>query len=191
MLTYFDITALKQTEQKLEEALTKVSNLANHDPLTGLPNLRLARERLISALALSRRKCWKAAIMFVDLDGFKDVNDSFGHETGDIILKMVADRLTGTLRETDTIARIGGDEFLVIQTEVPHRYAVANVAEKIVKCIRQPYRLNDESIEIGASVGIALYPEHGEDSSLLLKKADNAMYYTKRMGKNNYTFSPE
>ncbi len=191
MLTYFDITALKVTEEKLEEALTKVNNLANHDPLTGLPNLRLARERMLSAISLSRRKGWKAAIMFVDLDGFKDINDNHGHETGDILLKLVADRLTESLRETDTVARIGGDEFLVIQTEVPHRYAAANVAEKIVKNIGMPFHIEGLEIQIGASIGIAIYPEHGDNSSVLLKKADNAMYYTKKIGKNNYTFTPE
>lgn len=191
MLTYFDITVHKNTELLLAEALTKVNNLANHDPLTGLPNLRLARERMLSAISLSRRKGWKAAIMFVDLDGFKEVNDTYGHETGDLLLKMVADRLTQSLRETDTVARIGGDEFLVIQTEVPHRYAAANVAEKIVKNIRMPFHLEGNEIEIGASIGIAIYPEHGDNSSVLIKKADNAMYYTKKIGKNNYTFTPE
>ncbi len=132
LLTYYDISSLKHTEKKLEEALDTVSNLANHDPLTGLPNLRLARERLLSAISISKRKGWKAAIMFIDLDGFKDINDSHGHEIGDKVLEKVAARLTKSLRESDTVARIGGDEFLVIQTEVAHRFAAANVAEKMV-----------------------------------------------------------
>jgi len=190
LLTYYDITDLKNTEEKLEEALEKVSNLANHDPLTALPNLRLARERLHSAISLSKRKGWMAAIMFIDLDGFKQVNDSHGHDIGDKVLKMVADRLLASLRESDTVARIGGDEFLVIQTEVPHRFAAANVAEKIVKRISDPFLLEDIQVEIGASIGIAVYPENGEDIRVLMKKADDAMYYTKRIGKNNYTFTP-
>jgi diguanylate cyclase (GGDEF)-like protein/PAS domain S-box-containing protein len=190
LLTYYDITSLKHTEKKLEEALETVSNLANHDPLTGLPNLRLAREKLLSALSLSRRKGWMAAIMFIDLDGFKDVNDLHGHEIGDKVLTQVAERLVDKLRQVDTVARIGGDEFLVIQTEVHHRFAAANVAEKIVKSISRPFVIGDLEITIGASIGIAIYPENGEDSRVLMKKADDAMYYTKRIGKNNYTFTP-
>ena len=190
LLTYYDITSLKNTEEKLEEALEKVSKLANHDPLTGLPNLRLARERLLSAISLSKRKGWMAAIMFIDLDGFKEVNDSHGHDIGDKVLQVVADRLVESLREADTVARIGGDEFLVIQTEVPHRFAAANVAEKIVKNISEPFFVDDNEINIGASIGIAVYPENGQESRILMKKADDAMYYTKRIGKNNYTFTP-
>lgn len=190
LLTYYDITNLKNTEKKLEEVLEKVSNLANHDPLTELPNLRLAQERLYSALALAKRKGWMAAIMFIDLDGFKEVNDSHGHGIGDKVLKVVADRLQSGLRKSDTVARIGGDEFLVIQNEVPHRFAVANVAEKIVKSVSEPIVIDGMEITIGASIGIAIYPENGEDSRVLMKKADDAMYYTKRIGKNNYTFTP-
>ncbi len=190
LLTYYDITSLKNTEEKLEEALEKVSKLANHDPLTGLPNLRLARERLLSAISLSKRKGWMAAIMFIDLDGFKEVNDSHGHDIGDKVLQVVAERLVESLREADTVARIGGDEFLVIQTEVPHRFAAANVAEKIVKNISSPLFVDNIEINIGASIGIAVYPENGQESRVLMKKADDAMYYTKRIGKNNYTFTP-
>jgi diguanylate cyclase (GGDEF)-like protein/PAS domain S-box-containing protein len=190
LLTYYDITSLKNTEKKLEEALEKVSTLANHDPLTGLPNLRLARENLLSALNLSRRKGWMAAIMFIDLDGFKEVNDLHGHDIGDKVLTEVAKRLVDTLRQVDTVARIGGDEFLVIQTEVHHRFAAANVADKIVKSISETFFIDALEISIGASIGIAIYPENGEDSRVLMKKADDAMYYTKRIGKNNYTFTP-
>lgn len=190
LLTYFDISGLKRAEKQLEEALEKVSTLANHDPLTGLPNLRLARERLHSAIALSKRKEWMAAIMFIDLDGFKEVNDSYGHDVGDEILQQVAKRLVTSLRETDTVARIGGDEFLLIQTEVTHRFAAANVAEKIVTNLSKPFFHEKIEINIGASIGISIYPEHGTESRILIKKADDAMYYTKRIGKNNYSFTP-
>ncbi len=191
MLTYYDISDLKNTQAALAETLEKVSNLANHDPLTGLPNLRLARERLMSTLSMAKRQGWKAAIMFLDLDGFKEVNDSYGHDCGDELLKLVAYRLLDNLREADTVARIGGDEFLIIQTEVSHRFAAANVADKIVKQLSTPFHFNGMKITIGASIGISLYPEHGKDSRTLLKKADDAMYYTKRIGKNGYTFSPK
>lgn len=190
LLTFFDITSLKNTEQKLEAALEKVSDLANHDPLTGLPNLRLARENLLRAIALAKRKGWMAALMFIDLDGFKEVNDSHGHEVGDLVLKMVGQRLAESLRETDTVARIGGDEFLVLQTEVHDRSDITKVAEKIVKSISEPFRVEDLDIKIGASIGIAVYPQNGEESRVLMKKADDALYYTKRIGKNNYAFTP-
>ncbi len=190
MLTYYNISNLKSTQAQLARTLEQVSNLANHDPLTGLPNLRLARERLMSTISMAKRQGWKAAIMFIDLDGFKNVNDSYGHDCGDELLKLVAQRLMKSLRETDTVARIGGDEFLIIQTEVAHRFAAANVADKIVKHMANPFHIEEKEITIGASIGIALYPEHGEDSRILLKKADDAMYYTKRIGKNGYTFTP-
>ncbi len=190
MLTYYNISNLKSTQAKLARTLEQVSNLANHDPLTGLPNLRLARERLTGTLSMAKRQGWKAAIMFIDLDGFKNVNDSYGHDCGDELLKLVAQRLLNSLREADTVARIGGDEFLIIQTEVAHRFAAANVADKIVKHLANPFHIEEKEITIGASIGIALYPEHGEDRRTLLKKADDAMYYTKRIGKNGYTFSP-
>lgn len=190
LLTYYEITTLKNTEQKLEAALAKVSDLANHDPLTGLPNLRLARERLLSALSFARRKQWMAALMFIDLDGFKDINDSHGHDLGDKLLKKVAHRLVESLRDADTVARVGGDEFLVIQTEALDREAIAKVAEKIVKNIAQPFSLDGISVNIGASIGIAVYPHNGDNPRELMKKADDAMYYTKRIGKNNYTFTP-
>ncbi len=188
--TYFDITSLKNTEQKLEAALAKVSDLANHDPLTGLANLRLARESLLNAIALAKRKKWMAALMFIDLDGFKEVNDSHGHEIGDMVLKKVSERLLDSLRETDTVARIGGDEFLVIQTEIHDKSAITKVAEKIVKQVSQPFIVEDLEINIGASIGIAVYPKNGVDSRVLMKKADDALYYTKRTGKNNYAFAP-
>jgi diguanylate cyclase (GGDEF)-like protein/PAS domain S-box-containing protein len=190
LLSFFDITSLKNTEKKLEAALNKVSNLANHDPLTGLPNLRLARENLLNAIALAKRKGWMAALMFIDLDGFKEVNDSHGHEVGDLVLQLVSKRLTESLRETDTVARIGGDEFLVIQTEILEKSGITNVAEKIVKKIAEPFNVEDLEIKIGASIGIAVYPQNGEESRVLMKKADDALYYTKRIGKNNYAFTP-
>ena len=131
-----------------------------------------------------------AALMFIDLDGFKEVNDSHGHEIGDMVLKKVSERLLDSLRETDTVARIGGDEFLVIQTEIHDKSAITKVAEKIVKQVSQPFIVEDLEINIGASIGIAVYPKNGVDSRVLMKKADDALYYTKRTGKNNYAFAP-
>jgi diguanylate cyclase (GGDEF)-like protein/PAS domain S-box-containing protein len=191
MLTYFDITRHKNTEAALANALDKVSHLANRDALTGLPNLRLFQERLLSTLSMSKRKGWKAAVMFIDLDGFKNVNDSFGHDAGDKILKMVAQRLLKTVRKSDTVARIGGDEFLIIQTEVNDKAAAANVANKIVQQLALPFDLEGNEILIGASIGIAMYPAHGDTSRDLIKKADNAMYLTKTLGKRGYSFASD
>jgi diguanylate cyclase (GGDEF)-like protein/PAS domain S-box-containing protein len=189
LLTFYDISGLKHTAGKLEKSLEKVSTLANHDPLTGLPNLRQAKEKLTSAITLSKRKGWKTAIMFIDLDGFKKVNDLHGHDFGDKILKQVAQRLVDGLRQTDTVARIGGDEFLVIQSEISQRSATVKVAEKIVRKISEPFLLENNEISIGASIGIAIYPKDGEESQTLIKKADAAMYYSKREGKNCYSFT--
>jgi diguanylate cyclase (GGDEF)-like protein/PAS domain S-box-containing protein len=191
MLTYFDITRHKNTEAELATALKKVSDLANLDALTGLPNLRSFQERLLSILSISERKGWKAAVMFIDLDGFKSVNDSFGHEAGDRILKMVAQRLLKNIRKADIVARIGGDEFLIIQTEVNNKADATCVAGKIVQQLSAPFDLNGNQIIIGASIGIAMYPAHGDNSRDLIKKADNAMYQTKLHGKRGYTFASD
>jgi diguanylate cyclase (GGDEF)-like protein/PAS domain S-box-containing protein len=191
MLTYFDITRHKNTETELAKALDTVSNLANRDALTGLPNLRLFQERFLSILSMSKRKGWKLAVMFVDLDSFKAVNDSLGHEVGDRILKLVAQRLLKTVRKADTVARIGGDEFLIIQTEVDDKTAVAHVANKIIQQLTIPFLLDKNEIKIGASIGIAMYPEDGDTSKELIKKADKAMYRTKTLGKRGYTFAKD
>ncbi len=190
LLTFHDITSMKEAAEKLQDALEKVQEQAYHDTLTGLPNLRLARERLISTISFSKRKKCAAALMFIDLDGFKEINDTHGHDIGDQVLIAVAERLSQTLRTCDTAARIGGDEFIVIQTEVANRKTVVQVAEKIIQTISAPILIEDISISVGASIGIAIYPDDGEESNILIKKADDAMYYTKRTGKNNYTFTP-
>ena len=191
MLTYFDITKHKNTQVQLTKALEEVHELANRDPLTGLPNLRLLQERFFSTLSISQRKGWKAAIMFIDLDGFKAVNDIYGHMMGDLVLKMVAQRLAGTVRKADTVARIGGDEFLIIQTEIYDDAAVAHVADKILHQLACPFDLAGNIIQIGASIGIAMYPAKGDDIELLIKKADNAMYQAKNLGRQRYIFATE
>ena len=191
MLTYFDITKHKNTQVQLTNALEEVHELANRDPLTGLPNIRLLQERFFSTLSISQRKGWKAAIMFIDLDGFKAVNDIYGHLTGDMVLKMVAQRLSGTIRKADTVARIGGDEFLIIQTEIYDNVGAARVADKILHQLACPFDLAGNKIQIGASIGIAMYPANGDDIQVLIKKADNAMYQAKNLGRQRYIFATE
>lgn len=191
MLTYFDITRHKNTQAQLANTLNEVHELANRDPLTGLPNLRLLQERFFSTLSMSKRKGWKAAIMFIDLDKFKAVNDIYGHKVGDIVLKMVAQRLLKIVRKADTVARIGGDEFLIILTEIYDNADAALVADKILQQMAAPFDLDGNEIKMGVSIGIAMYPIHGDDIQVLIKKADNAMYKTKGLGKQSYSFAPD
>lgn len=188
MLTYFDITRHRKTQDLLEKTLEEVHTLANHDPLTGLPNLRMIQERSFSTLSISERKGWMAAIMFIDLDGFKGVNDTYGHLAGDLVLKTVAERLVNNVRKADIVGRLGGDEFLVIQTEVHDNTAAACVAEKILRQLAEPFALGGNTIRIGASIGIAIFPTQGSSLNDLIKLADRAMYEAKARGKHNYQF---
>jgi diguanylate cyclase (GGDEF)-like protein/PAS domain S-box-containing protein len=189
MLTYFDITKHKKTQAQLAQTLKESQDLANQDPLTGLPNIRLLHQRFLSTASISKRKGWKAAIIFIDLDEFKAINDIYGHIVGDMALKLVSRRLLKLVRQADTVARIGGDEFLIIQTEVRDNAAVTNLAEKILQQLSDPFNLAGNLIKIGASIGISMYPAHGDDIQLLIKKADKAMYTAKILGKHNYSFA--
>jgi len=177
-----DITERLQAEEKIR-------HMANHDALTDLPTLRLANDRLYMALNDARRNRTKVAVMFMDLDGFKSVNDSLGHEAGDDVLKQVARRLLSCVREVDTVARVGGDEFLVVASGIRAPENAAQIAEKLVSLIAQPIPLNGKQAVVGASVGIALFPDDGEDSDQLVKLADEAMYVVKKSGKNGYGFA--
>lgn len=177
-----DITALKNAEERIR-------HLANHDVLTGLPTRRLSMDRFLSYVAIAKRNKMKVAVLFIDIDGFKEVNDSLGHDVGDIVLKEIATRLSSCVREIDTVARVGGDEFLVLLTNVVVQNSVITVAEKLVNTIAMPYQVNKHNINIGASIGIAIYPDHGVTPENLVNRADQAMYKIKRQGKNNYAFA--
>jgi diguanylate cyclase (GGDEF)-like protein len=189
MLTYFDITKHKNTQAQLAQTLKESQDLANQDPLTGLPNIRLLYQRFLSTASISKRQGWKAAILFIDLDDFKAINDIYGHIVGDMALKLVSQRLLKLVRQADTVARIGGDEFLIIQTEVRENAAVTNLAEKILQRLAAPFNLAGNLIKIGASIGISMYPADGDNIQLLIKKADKAMYKAKSRGKQNYSFA--
>lgn len=180
---------LIEKAQQARTAEAKVRHLANHDALTGLPSLRLFRARLESVIGLAKRQDWKVATMFVDLDGFKQVNDTLGHEAGDTLLKEVAVRLSMEMRDADTVARIGGDEFIVVQTEVHDPEAVSVVAERLLKNLAKPFVVKGSDVYISASIGIAIYPDHASDVNSILKRADEAMYHIKKTGKNNYSFA--
>ncbi len=166
----------------------RMTHLAQHDFLTGLPNRVLLIDRLTQAIALARRNGTKAALLFVDLDRFKQVNDSLGHETGDELLKIVAGRLKSCVREIDTVCRQGGDEFVVLLGAVQEMQDARRVAEKILTACAQPCVVGDTEAHVGASIGISLFPNDGNDADTLTRNADAAMYYAKQQGRHNFQF---
>jgi diguanylate cyclase (GGDEF)-like protein/PAS domain S-box-containing protein len=175
------------TERKLAEE--QIHHMATHDMLTGLPSLRLAKDRLSVALGMAHRYQKMTAVMFIDLDGFKVVNDTMGHDAGDYVLKQVAKRLLSCVRETDTVARVGGDEFLIIATELRSTDDAARIAKKIIQSVSRPVAFNRQPAAVSASIGIAFYPDQGEDMEKLIKQADDAMYRVKNTGKNGFAFA--
>ena len=170
------------------EAEERVHRLAHYDELTGLPNRSMFNQRLSHALAQARRNDKSLAILFIDLDRFKNINDTLGHEAGDRVLKGVAQRLQGCLREGDTVGRLGGDEFVVLIEELPEPMHVAAVAQKILDAVVKPFIVGAQEFHITASIGISTYPDDSADMQGLLKNADIAMYRAKEQGKNNYQF---
>jgi diguanylate cyclase (GGDEF)-like protein/PAS domain S-box-containing protein len=175
---YTDITGRKEAEQQL-------AHVATHDALTGLPNRMLFNDRLTLELAHAHRSHQKLALMLLDLDHFKDANDTLGHSVGDQLLRLVGERLTSVLRKSDTVARMGGDEFMLILPEVAGVKDAANTAKKILEAVREPFVLDDYELNITTSIGIALYPYDGEDTDTLMRNADIAMYRAKRQGRDN------
>lgn len=171
------------TERKRVEAT--IRQLAYYDPLTGLPNRVLFNDRLTVELARARRNEQEVAVMMLDLDRFKNVNDSMGHAFGDQLLKAIADRLTGVLRRSDTIARLGGDEFVLLLPEAK-KEGVIEVARRILEAVRQPFAVTGHHLTVTTSIGIAIYPDDGHDAETLVKNADTAMYRVKETGRNNY-----
>lgn len=169
-----------------------IAYLAYHDELTGLPNRTLFQDRLTVALAHARRFSRLVAVIFIDLDHFKRINDTLGHSLGDQLLDTVASRLRETTRLSDTVARLGGDEFIVLLSEVAHEEDTARIAKKILDAMAQRFTLEGHHVYVSASMGIAVYPRDGEDSETLLKNADSAMYRAKNSGRNAYSFcTPE
>jgi diguanylate cyclase (GGDEF)-like protein/PAS domain S-box-containing protein len=180
---------LEVVERKVAEQ--RAQHLADHDALTGLPNRRLLEDRLTQALALSYRNRKQTAVMFVDLDRFKTINDSLGHSVGDLLLKEVAARLIKQLRVVDTICRTGGDEFVVVLPEIKRSADAANVAQKLIENLSQPVRVEERELTVTPSIGISVFPEDGRDAETLIRNADAAMYHAKEMGRANYQFFTE
>ncbi len=178
-------TALGLSLENLRQKET-ILHLAYHDALTDLPNRRLFEDRLTVALAQARRKKQMAAVMCLDLDWFKVVNDTMGHALGDQLLQSVAERLTGLMRDSDTVARVGGDEFTLLLPDVARAEDTVEVAERILEALRQPWVLNGHEFYVTASIGIAMCPNDAEDAESLLRNADTAMYRAKDSGRDNY-----
>jgi diguanylate cyclase (GGDEF)-like protein/PAS domain S-box-containing protein len=176
-----DITASKVAEEQIQY-------LAYYDALTGLPNRTLLQDRLATALAIARRQKHKVAILFFDLDRFKDINDSLGHSVGDLLLQEVAERLKKWAREQDTVARLGGDEFLLMLTHVKDVPDAAVAAERLMDAITTEFVVHGHTLNVSCSVGISIFPEHGADPETLIKNADAAMYRAKDDGCNNFRF---
>jgi diguanylate cyclase (GGDEF)-like protein len=172
--------------KQLEDYSREMESLALHDALTGLPNRRLLMERLSLAIAHARRNKRTMAVMYLDLDGFKLLNDTLGHDAGDTLLSLVAARLVAAVRQEDTVARLGGDEFVIALWELSHAEDVAKLVSKVMQAVSQPYRIQEREVSMTASVGVSIYPTHGEEVDTLMKNADLALYEAKRTGKNDY-----
>jgi diguanylate cyclase (GGDEF)-like protein len=163
-----------------------LESLALNDPLTGLANRRLLDDRMSMALVHARRNKSAMAVVYLDLDGFKQINDTLGHGAGDILLKMVAERLVATVREEDTVARVGGDEFILALWHVDGVDYAASVAERAIEAVSHPYDIDGATVTITTSAGVSIYPDHGEETEMLMKSADAALYEAKRAGRNAY-----
>ncbi|MBI1422612.1 MAG: EAL domain-containing protein [Gammaproteobacteria bacterium] len=174
------------TERKIAEE--KLIHQANYDSLTGLPNRSLALERLSHAITGARRKPHPIAVMFVDLDNFKQVNDSLGHSVGDVLLQHVGNRLNECIRANDTVARLGGDEFLIVVPRILELHEIDVIAQKIIDTVGHPFSIDERDIYLGASIGITLFPTDGEEPEVLLRNADAAMYQAKKAGRNTFRF---
>jgi diguanylate cyclase (GGDEF)-like protein len=181
---------LRANEANLTHA-RRVEYLAYHDGLTALPNRSLFNKLLSQAISLAKRHNRKLAVAFIDLDRFKQINDTLGHEAGDELLKEVANRLKACLRDSDTVARLGGDEFVVLLTELGDEHYAATVAQKIITSVAKPFALLGQEFRVTASIGISSYPKDGPDEQTLTKNADIAMYQAKEDGKNNFQFYSE
>lgn len=192
---------LETTEHLMQTALhaqaiaeTAVSDLAElahtsqHDPVTGLPNRALVLDRIESAIAIARRHETRIGVLFLDLDGFKLINDELGHAVGDQALQLVARRLESIVRDSDTVSRYGGDEFVVLLTEISQPADAAVIAEKIGAALSSPCSVGEHALHLSASIGVSIYPEDGEDGAALIRRADTAMYRSKRRSKGGFEF---
>ena len=181
VIVFHDITAEREMSKKME-------HLAQHDFLTNLPNRLLLNDRIAQAISLAERANTQFAIMFLDLDNFKHINDSLGHDTGDKLLQSVTERLSSCIRSSDTVSRQGGDEFVILLTSSKHGSDTTLIANKILQALNRPHYITQNPLHITTSIGISVYPTDGKDAQTLIKNADTAMYGAKDTGRNNYKY---
>ena len=184
VIVFHDVSAARAITEKM-------AHLAQHDFLTDLPNRMLLSDRVANAISLARRNDKKRAVLFLDLDGFKHINDSLGHPIGDKLLQSVAQRLVACVRDSDTVSRQGGDEFVVLLSEMEHAGDAARSAEKMLLALAAPHSIDKKELHVTASIGISVFPDDGPDAETLIKCADTAMYHAKNKGRNNYQFFTE
>ena len=185
------VLAALHAESVAETAVSELGELARsgqRDPLTGLPNRLLMLDRLENAIATARRHETRVAVLFIDLDNFKAINDTLGHATGDEALKLVARRLQSAVRDSDTVSRHGGEEFLVLLTDISRAADAASIAQKLLAALAAPARAGAHRLQLSASIGITIYPEDAEDAQTLISLADAAMYRSKRRGPGGFEF---
>lgn len=181
VVVFRDASAARAVERRL-------SHRAQHDFLTGLPNPVLLNDRIAQAISMARRYDKELAVLFIDLDHFKDINDSLGHAIGDQLLQSVALRLKASVRDSDAVSRKGGDEFVVLLSEIAHAEHAAHSAQKIIAAMAKAHKISGHELLVTASIGIGIYPIDGPDAETLLESADQAMYQAKKTGRNNYCF---
>ena len=178
--------SLKRELTQRRQAEEELARHAHHDSLTNLPNRRLFQSHLSQALELAHRHQRRLAVLFVDLDHFKTINDTWGHTVGDRLLQSVAKWLKSCLRASDVVARLGGDEFTILLPEISQSEDATTVAEKLLRALKEPFRIEGRELFTSASIGISLYPDDGDTPEMLLKNADRAMYCVKQEGRNNH-----
>jgi len=186
--TMVDITERVDDENKIKNQQKVLKYQATHDALTGLPNRLLFHDRLEQSIKKSKRNKVKMALFFIDLDGFKEVNDTMGHKVGDAVLLQIAKNIRRSVREEDSVSRLGGDEFTVIMEDVKSKKDIAALAQKIVTALSEKIQVQDETISLSCSLGVSVYPHDSTDADTLLSNADTAMYDAKAKGKNNFQF---
>ena len=188
VVMHADITEERRVKDALSELARQVTHSAEHDFLTVLPNRLLFTDRIGQSIAMARRHSKRLAILFLDLDGFKEINDSLGHATGDELLKSTAKRLVGCVRASDTVSRQGGDEFVVLLAEVQHAEDAAISARRMLHAMSHPHHVDRHELHVSMSIGVSVYPDDGTDAETLIKHADTAMYQEKKSGRHGYRF---
>lgn len=184
-----NLLEVRLLHKKVRNYAKEQESRALHDSLTGLANRQLLADRVSQAITHAQRNMNAMALLYIDLDGFKQINDTFGHDGGDLVLKLAASRLVATVRHEDTVARLGGDEFVIVLWHINSADGAALAAEKMIQTLSQPYSIHEHTVSITASIGVSIYSVHGRDAETLSKSADLALYDAKHAGKNNYRIS--